>query len=69
MKKGGFEYAPKLVGMSYEDMKSFEDAVAQMYDNECVAYMGPERPIMQQAGKLLVDAIKEALLSEKSKFS
>ena len=53
--------APKLVGMSYKDMKSFEDAVAQMHDNECVAYMGPERPIMQQAGRLLVDAIKEAL--------
>ncbi len=51
----------KLVGMSYKDMKSFEDAVAQMHDNECVAYMGPERPIMQQAGRLLVDAIKEAL--------
>ncbi len=53
--------APKLVGMSYEDMKSFEDAVAQMHDNECVGYMGPERPIMQQAGRLLVDAIKEAI--------
>ena len=55
--------AAKLVGMSYEDMKSFEDAVAQMHDNECVAYMGPERPIMQQAGRLLVDAIREAIPS------
>ena len=51
----------KLVGMSYEDMKSFEEQVMQMHDNECVAYMGPERPIMQQAGRLLADAIKEAL--------
>lgn len=61
--------AAKLVGMSYEDMNSFEEQVMQMHDNECVAYMGPERPIMQQAGRLLADAIKEALLSEKSKFS
>ncbi|MGB2841513.1 MAG: DUF166 family protein [Halobacteriota archaeon] len=61
--------AAKLVGMSYEDMKSFEEQVMQMHDNECVAYMGPERPIMQQAGRLLADAIKEALLSKKSKFS
>ena len=53
--------AAKLVGMSYEDMKSFEEQVMQMHDNECVAYMGPERPIMQQAGRLLADAIKEAL--------
>ncbi|MCK4476771.1 MAG: hypothetical protein KAU16_08605 [Methanophagales archaeon] len=52
--------AEKLVGMSYKDMKSFEEQVMQMHDNECVAYMGPERPIMQQAGRLLVDAIKEA---------
>ncbi len=53
--------AAKLVGMSYKDMKSFEEAVMQMHDNECVAYMGPERPIMQQAGRLLADAIKEAI--------
>jgi hypothetical protein len=53
--------APKLVGLSYDDMKSFEEHVAQMHDNECVAYMGPERPIMQQAGRLLVDALKEAI--------
>jgi len=53
--------AAKLVGMSYEDMKSFEEQVMQMHDNECVAYMGPERPIMQQAGRLLADAIKEAI--------
>ena len=53
--------AAKLVGMSYKDMKSFEEAVMQMHDNECVAYMGPDRPIMQQAGRLLADAIMEAL--------
>lgn len=53
--------APKLVGMSYEDAKSFEEKVMQMHDNECVAYMGPERPIMQQAGRLLADALKEAI--------
>jgi hypothetical protein len=27
--------------------------------------MGPERPIMQQAGRLLVDAIKEAISKNK----
>jgi len=53
--------APKLVGLSYEDIKSLEEKVMQMHDNECVAYMGPERPIMQQAGRLLADAIKEAV--------
>jgi len=53
--------AAKLVGKSYNDMKSFEEQVMQMHDNECVAYMGPERPIMQQAGRLLADAIKEAI--------
>ena len=53
--------APKLVGMSYEDVKSLEEKVMQMHDNECVAYMGPERPIMQQAGRLLADALKEAI--------
>ena len=52
---------PKIVGMSYKDMKSLEDKVMQMHDNECVAYMGPDRPIMQQAGRLLADAIKEEL--------
>jgi len=52
--------AAKLVGMSYRDMKTFEEQVMQMHDNECVAYMGPERPIMQKAGKLLVEALKEA---------
>jgi hypothetical protein len=53
--------AAKLVGMSYENMKSFAEQVMQMHDNECVAYMGPERPVMQQAGRLLADAVKEAL--------
>ena len=53
--------AAKLVGMSYEDMESFEKQVMQMHDNECVAYMGPERPIMQQAGRLLADALRAAL--------
>lgn len=53
--------AAKLVGTSYEDMESFEQQVMQMHDNECVAYMGPERPIMQQAGRLLADALKDAL--------
>jgi hypothetical protein len=43
-------------------MKSLEDQVMQMHDNECVAYMGPDRPIMQQAGRLLADAIVEKLL-------
>ncbi|NQE45494.1 Thymidylate synthase [ANME-1 cluster archaeon GoMg2] len=52
--------AAKLVGMSYEDMNSFLDQIKQMHDNECVAYMGPDRPIMQQAGELLADAIKAA---------
>lgn len=55
--------AAKLVGMSYENMKSLEEQVMQMHDNECVAYMGPERPIMQQAGRLLADAIKDAIPS------
>jgi hypothetical protein len=55
--------AAKLVGMSYKDMKSFEEEIGQMHDNECVAFMGPERPLMQKAGRLLVDALKEALLS------
>jgi len=52
---------PKIVGMSYKDMKSIEDQVMQMHDNECVAYMGPDRPIMQQAGRLLADAIIEGI--------
>jgi hypothetical protein len=55
--------AAKLVGMSYKDMKSLEEQVMQMHDNECVAFMGPERPIMQKAGRLLLDALKEALPS------
>ena len=53
--------AAKLVGMSYENMKSLEEQVMQMHGNECVAYMGPERPIMQQACRLLADAFKAAL--------
>ncbi len=53
--------AAKLVGKSYKDIKSFEEQVGQMHDNECLAYMGPERPIMQQASRLLIDAIKEAI--------
>jgi hypothetical protein len=53
--------AAKLVGMSYNDMKAFEEQVMQLHDHECVAYMGPERPIMQNAGKLLVEALKAAL--------
>ena len=53
--------AAKLVGISYADMKSCEEQIGQMHDNECVAYMGPERPIMQQAGRLLIDAVKEAI--------
>jgi hypothetical protein len=53
--------AAKLVGLSYEDMKSLEEQIGQMHDNECVAYMGPERPIMQEAGKLLIEAVKESL--------
>ncbi len=53
--------APRLSGMSYNDLKSFEDQVRQMHDNECVAYMGPDRPIMQRAGELLSDALKSAL--------
>ncbi|HDS44607.1 MAG TPA: hypothetical protein ENN68_00650 [Methanomicrobia archaeon] len=52
--------AAKLIGMSYTDPK-FEEQVLQLHDNECVAYMGPERPIMQEAGKLLLDALKAAL--------
>ena len=53
--------AAKLVGMSYENLKSFEEQVMQMHDNECVAYMGPERPVMQHAGRLLADAFKDAI--------
>ncbi|OYT66628.1 hypothetical protein B6V00_03270 [ANME-1 cluster archaeon ex4572_4] len=53
--------AQRLAGKSYEDLKSLEEAVGQMHDNECVAYMGPDRPIMQQAGRLLAEALKEAL--------
>jgi len=53
--------AAKLVGMSCADQK-FEEQVLQLHDNECVAYMGPERPIMQEAGKLLLEALKAALL-------
>ncbi|MGC9444137.1 MAG: DUF166 family protein [Candidatus Methanospirareceae archaeon] len=52
--------AAKLIGMSYTDPK-FEEQVLQLHDNECVAYMGPERPIMQEAGKLLLEALKAAL--------
>jgi hypothetical protein len=55
--------AEKLVGLSYADMKSLEEQIGQMHDNECVAYMGPERPIMQEAGTLLIDAVKDALPS------
>ncbi|RZN35117.1 MAG: hypothetical protein EFT35_08775 [Methanophagales archaeon ANME-1-THS] len=53
--------ATKLVGLSYKDMKSLEEQIGQMHDNECVAFMGPERPIMQKAGRLLAEALKEAL--------
>ncbi|MFZ2070513.1 MAG: DUF166 family protein [Halobacteriota archaeon] len=53
--------ALKLVGMSYADMTAFEERVGQMHDNECVAYMGPDRPIMQQAGIILTEALKDAL--------
>ena len=55
--------AAKLVGMSYKNMKSFEEEIGQMHDDECVAFMGPERPIMQKAGRLLADALKEAIPS------
>jgi len=54
----------KLVGMSYEDLGAFEEQVKQMHDNECVAYMGPDRPIMQQAGELLGEALKAALVPQ-----
>lgn len=50
----------KLVGMSYTDPE-FDEQVLQLHDNECVAYMGPDRPIMQEAGKLLLAALKAAL--------
>ena len=53
--------APRLTGLAYNDLKSFEEQVRQMHDNECVAYMGPDRPIMQQAGELLIKALKDAL--------
>jgi len=53
--------APRLAGLAYNDLKSFEEQVGQMHDNECVAYMGPDRPIMQQAGELLIKALKDAL--------
>jgi hypothetical protein len=53
--------AAKLIGTSYEDQQAFDEKVLQMHDNECVAYMGPERPIMQQAGRLLLEALKKAL--------
>jgi len=38
--------------------------VLQLHDNECVAYMGPDRPLMQQAGRLLLDALKAAIETE-----
>jgi len=53
--------APRLAGLAYDDLKSLEEQVGQMHDNECVAYMGPDRPIMQQAGELLIKALKDAL--------
>ena len=53
--------APRLAGLAYNDLKSLEEQVGQMHDNECVAYMGPDRPIMQQAGELLIKALKDAL--------
>ena len=53
--------APRLTGLAYNDLKSFEEQVRQMHDNECVAYMGPDRPIMQHAGELLSEALKDAL--------
>jgi len=53
--------AAKLIGTSYADQKAFEEKVVQLHDNECVAYMGPERPIMQQAGRLVLEALKKAL--------
>jgi len=46
---------------SHNDLKSFEEQVREMHDNECVAYMGPDRPIMQHAGELLSEALKDAL--------
>ena len=53
--------APRLAGLAYDDLKSLEEQVGQMHDNECVAYMGPDRPIMQHAGELLIKALKDAL--------
>ena len=53
--------APRLAGLAYNDLKSLEEQVGQMHDNECVAYMGPDRPIMQHAGELLIKALKDAL--------
>lgn len=52
--------AAKLVGTSYKDMGAFEEQVMQLHDTECVAYMGPERSIMQKAGQLLLEALKDA---------
>ena len=56
--------AAKLIGTSYEDQQAFEENVLQLHDNECVAYMGPDRPLMQQAGRLLLDALKAAIETE-----
>lgn len=56
--------AAKLIGASYEDQKAFEEKVLQLHDNECVAYMGPDRPLMQQAGRLLLDALNAAIETE-----
>jgi len=53
--------AAKLIGTSYVDQQAFDEKVLQLHDNECVAYMGPERPIMQQAGRLVLEALKKAL--------
>jgi hypothetical protein len=53
--------AAKLIGTSYGDQKAFEEKVVQLHDNECVAYMGPDHPLMQQAGRLLLDALKAAI--------
>ena len=53
--------APRLAGLAYNDLKSLEEQVGQMHDNECVAYMGPDRPIMHHAGELLIKALKDAL--------
>lgn len=56
--------AAKLIGTSYENEQAFEEKVVQLHDNECVAYMGPDRPLMQQAGRLLLDALKAAIETE-----